>query len=133
MMPVASTDSVSMYTQKVSANHRKLVVTFAAAVLTRTCRNVRSPPGGASRERAAPSAAPLSAAPPSTAGAVSDSMSGRRSSDIPRGSRGARHRREVSRLELGWILVSTLHDTAVRGFASDNYSGVHPEVLAAIG
>lgn len=31
------------------------------------------------------------------------------------------------------MLVSTLHDTAVRGFASDNYSGVHPEVLAAIG
>jgi threonine aldolase len=28
--------------------------------------------------------------------------------------------------------VSTLHDTASRGFASDNYSGVHPEVLAAI-
>jgi len=28
--------------------------------------------------------------------------------------------------------VSTLHDTAVRGFASDNYSGIHPEVLAAI-
>jgi threonine aldolase len=26
----------------------------------------------------------------------------------------------------------TLHDTAVRGFASDNYSGVHPDVLAAI-
>jgi len=25
-----------------------------------------------------------------------------------------------------------LHDTAVRGFASDNYSGVHPEVLDAI-
>jgi threonine aldolase len=25
-----------------------------------------------------------------------------------------------------------LHDMAVRGFASDNYSGVHPEVLAAI-
>lgn len=25
-----------------------------------------------------------------------------------------------------------IHDTAVRGFASDNYSGVHPEVLAAI-
>ena len=25
-----------------------------------------------------------------------------------------------------------LHDTAVRGFASDNYSGIHPEVLAAI-
>ncbi|MFJ8433035.1 threonine aldolase family protein [Kitasatospora sp. NPDC094019] len=24
------------------------------------------------------------------------------------------------------------HDTAVRGFASDNYAGVHPEVLAAI-
>lgn len=28
--------------------------------------------------------------------------------------------------------MSTLHDTSVRGFASDNYSGVHPEVLAAI-
>ncbi|WP_336646525.1 threonine aldolase family protein [Microbacterium sp. USHLN186] len=25
-----------------------------------------------------------------------------------------------------------LHDTNVRGFASDNYSGIHPEVLAAI-
>ena len=28
--------------------------------------------------------------------------------------------------------MTTIHDTAVRGFASDNYSGVHPEVLAAI-
>jgi len=28
--------------------------------------------------------------------------------------------------------VTPLHDTAVRGFASDNYSGVHPEVLAAL-
>jgi len=28
--------------------------------------------------------------------------------------------------------VNTLHDTAVRGFASDNYSGIHPEILAAI-
>ncbi len=28
--------------------------------------------------------------------------------------------------------MTTLHDTSVRGFASDNYSGVHPEVLAAI-
>lgn len=28
--------------------------------------------------------------------------------------------------------MTTLHDTDVRGFASDNYSGVHPEVLAAI-
>ncbi|MET4160137.1 low specificity L-threonine aldolase [Agromyces sp. PvR057] len=27
---------------------------------------------------------------------------------------------------------SPLHDTTIRGFASDNYSGVHPEVLAAI-
>ncbi|MGO2519795.1 MAG: threonine aldolase family protein [Microbacterium sp.] len=26
----------------------------------------------------------------------------------------------------------TLHDPAIRGFASDNYSGIHPEVLAAI-
>ncbi|MEV8267969.1 low specificity L-threonine aldolase [Microbacterium sp. NPDC076911] len=28
--------------------------------------------------------------------------------------------------------MSTLHDTNIRGFASDNYSGIHPEVLAAI-
>jgi threonine aldolase len=28
--------------------------------------------------------------------------------------------------------VTRLHDTASRGFASDNYAGVHPEVLAAI-
>jgi threonine aldolase len=28
--------------------------------------------------------------------------------------------------------VTRLHDAAVRGFASDNYSGIHPEVLAAI-
>ncbi|GAA3906179.1 threonine aldolase [Microbacterium invictum] len=28
--------------------------------------------------------------------------------------------------------MTPLHDTDVRGFASDNYSGVHPEVLAAI-
>jgi threonine aldolase len=28
--------------------------------------------------------------------------------------------------------VNKLHDPAVRGFASDNYSGIHPEVLAAI-
>lgn len=34
--------------------------------------------------------------------------------------------------KLGWTTVTTLHDTAVRGFASDNYSGVHPEVLDAI-
>ena len=38
----------------------------------------------------------------------------------------------VDRGELGWDVVTTLHDTTVRGFASDNYSGVHPEVLAAI-
>jgi threonine aldolase len=30
------------------------------------------------------------------------------------------------------IRVTTLHDPTVRGFASDNYSGVHPDVLAAI-
>ena len=29
--------------------------------------------------------------------------------------------------------MTTLHDPAVRGFASDNYAGVHPEVLAAVG
>ncbi|WP_029137519.1 threonine aldolase family protein [Nakamurella lactea] len=28
--------------------------------------------------------------------------------------------------------MSTLHDTGYRGFASDNYAGVHPEVLTAI-
>lgn len=28
--------------------------------------------------------------------------------------------------------MTTIHDAASRGFASDNYSGVHPEVLAAI-
>jgi threonine aldolase len=28
--------------------------------------------------------------------------------------------------------VTTLHDPTVRGFASDNYAGVHPEVLAAL-
>ncbi|KRA26134.1 threonine aldolase [Microbacterium sp. Root61] len=28
--------------------------------------------------------------------------------------------------------MTALHDTTVRGFASDNYSGIHPEVLAAI-
>ena len=26
----------------------------------------------------------------------------------------------------------TLHDTSFRGFASDNYAGIHPEVLEAI-
>jgi threonine aldolase len=29
-------------------------------------------------------------------------------------------------------VTTPLHDPAVRGFASDNYSGIHPEVLAAI-
>ncbi|MDR6417130.1 threonine aldolase [Pseudarthrobacter sulfonivorans] len=29
-------------------------------------------------------------------------------------------------------LTTRLHDSTVRGFASDNYSGVHPEVLAAL-
>ncbi|HKV22536.1 MAG TPA: low specificity L-threonine aldolase [Mycobacterium sp.] len=28
--------------------------------------------------------------------------------------------------------MTTLHDADLRGFASDNYSGVHPEVLAAV-
>ena len=34
--------------------------------------------------------------------------------------------------DLDWTVVTPLHDTTLRGFASDNYSGVHPEVLAAI-
>ncbi len=54
MMPVASTDFVSRYTQKVSANQRKLVVMFATAVLTRTWVKVRIPSAGTGR--AAPSA-----------------------------------------------------------------------------
>ncbi|MBW1639072.1 low specificity L-threonine aldolase [Microbacterium resistens] len=29
-------------------------------------------------------------------------------------------------------MTEQLHDTALRGFASDNYSGIHPDVLAAI-
>jgi threonine aldolase len=29
-------------------------------------------------------------------------------------------------------VTSSIHDSSVRGFASDNYSGVHPEVLAAL-
>jgi len=33
---------------------------------------------------------------------------------------------------IGLRIVESLHDAGVRGFASDNYSGVHPEVLAAI-
>ena len=28
--------------------------------------------------------------------------------------------------------MTTIHDTSFRGFASDNYAGIHPEVLAAI-
>ena len=28
--------------------------------------------------------------------------------------------------------MTTLHDRDIRGFASDNYSGVHPEILQAI-
>ncbi|AUI52354.1 threonine aldolase family protein [Arthrobacter crystallopoietes] len=30
------------------------------------------------------------------------------------------------------LLSASLHDQSVRGFASDNYSGVHPEVLTAL-
>ena len=46
MMPVASTERVSRYTQNVSANQRKLVVTFAIIVFTSTWTNMRMPPGG---------------------------------------------------------------------------------------
>ncbi len=28
--------------------------------------------------------------------------------------------------------VTTLHDPTRRGFASDNYAGAHPEILAAL-
>lgn len=33
---------------------------------------------------------------------------------------------------MAWTLVTTPHDVNPRGFASDNYSGAHPDVLAAI-
>ncbi len=33
---------------------------------------------------------------------------------------------------VGWMTVTTLHNPNIRGFASDNYSGIHPEVLDAI-
>src|SRR6478609_2065206 len=38
----------------------------------------------------------------------------------------------MRRRELDWTPVTTIHDPNLRGFASDNYSGIHPEVLAAI-
>jgi threonine aldolase len=40
--------------------------------------------------------------------------------------------RDASFGRIGWGTVSTIHDTSVRGFASDNYAGIHPDVLAAI-
>jgi hypothetical protein len=45
-MPVASTDRVSRYTQNVSANQRKLVVTFAIIVFASTWMKMRMPLGG---------------------------------------------------------------------------------------
>lgn len=53
----------------------------------------------------------------------------------PQAAAGAfpgRMRRPVVRADVDWNIVTPLHDSASRGFASDNYSGVHPEVLAAI-
>ncbi|TQJ29797.1 L-threonine aldolase [Microbacterium sp. SLBN-146] len=53
----------------------------------------------------------------------------------PAGSGAARRlnsERPTDQTELDWTPVTTLHDPTVRGFASDNYSGIHPEVLAAI-
>ncbi len=40
--------------------------------------------------------------------------------------------REVGQRDNAGVTMTSLHDSARRGFASDNYSGVHPEVLAAI-
>lgn len=48
------------------------------------------------------------------------------------GSRRPAAQTESRTLELDWTPVTTLHDPNLRGFASDNYSGIHPEVLAAI-
>ena len=39
--PVATTERVSRYTQKVRANHRKVLVTPVMSVLTSSCRNTR--------------------------------------------------------------------------------------------
>jgi threonine aldolase len=38
----------------------------------------------------------------------------------------------VDAAAVGWMTVTTLHNPNIRGFASDNYSGIHPEVLEAI-
>lgn len=38
----------------------------------------------------------------------------------------------VRRCKDGRVAISSIHDVEWRGFASDNYAGVHPEVLAAI-
>lgn len=40
--------------------------------------------------------------------------------------------REAGQRDNAGVTMTSLHDSARRGFASDNYSGVHPEVLAAI-
>jgi threonine aldolase len=40
--------------------------------------------------------------------------------------------RRADAAAVGLVTVTTLHDPNIRGFASDNYSGIHPEVLAAI-
>ena len=34
--------------------------------------------------------------------------------------------------DLSGLVISPLHDPDARGFASDNYAGIHPEILEAI-
>ena len=140
MMPVASTDCVSRYTQKVRANHRKLVVTFASAVFTSTWMNVRMPPGGGRPGARAPDARlvdpPLTAAvrPSWSPGEVMCEGTQRLPTrGTPSAADRPPHRRTgADAAAVGLRTVTTLHDTDLRGFASDNYSGIHPEVLAAI-
>lgn len=44
------------------------------------------------------------------------------------GALDQRYRRTIGKTGV----VTSLHDTSYRGFASDNYAGAHPEILAAI-
>lgn len=59
MTPVATTDRVSRYTQKVSANQRNVLVTLVTNVLASSCRKTRGAPvATATRPPKGPGAAP---------------------------------------------------------------------------
>src|SRR5690606_39899638 len=78
MIPVASTDCVSMYTQNVSANHRKLVVTLATPVLISTSRNTGGKPPGGAPDASDASCGTASAPPSRTAPAPASSLTRKR-------------------------------------------------------